>query len=57
MNASGNALTVGLFACNSLNVDNIFETVDGGDFALTALICASDDGNLVIFSDGNALDL
>lgn len=57
MEAQGNALAVGLLAGDTLNVDNVFETVDGGDLALTALVGTTDNGNLVILADGDAADL
>lgn len=38
-------------------MDNVLETVDGGDLALTALVGAPDDGNLVVLSDGDGADL
>jgi hypothetical protein len=53
----GNALAVGLLAGDTLNVDNVFETVDGGDLALTALVGTTDNGDLVILADGDAADL
>jgi hypothetical protein len=53
----GNALAVALVADNALNVDNPLETVDGGDLALTALVGATDDGDLVVLADGDGADL
>lgn len=51
------ALAAGLVTGDTLDVDNVFETVDGGDLALTALVGATDDGDLVILADGDAADL
>jgi len=50
-------LAVGLFAGHSLNVDEVLQSVDGGDFAFTALVGASHNGDFVVFSDGDAADL
>lgn len=36
--ANGYCLAVGLFARDALDVDDVFETVDGGDLALAALV-------------------
>lgn len=38
-------------------MDAELETVDGGDAALTALVGAVDDGNLVVLADGDGADL
>jgi hypothetical protein len=38
-------------------VDEVFQPVDGGDFSFTALVGSSDDGDFVVFSDGDAADL
>lgn len=55
--ADWDGLAVGLLAGDALNVDDIFETVDGGDLALTALVGATLDDNLVVLADGNGADL
>lgn len=57
MDAQRNALAGGLVTGNTLDVDLVLETVDGGDLALTALVGSTDDGDLVILSDGDAADL
>ena len=57
VDAQGNGLTGGLVAGDTLDVDDIFQTVDGGDLALTALVAAADDGDLVVLADGDAADL
>lgn len=57
MDAEGNALAVGLFADNTLNVDGVLETVNAGDLALTTLVGAPDDGDFVVFADGDGSDL
>lgn len=53
----GNALAVGLVADDTLDVDNPLETVDAGDLALTALVGATDNGDLVVLADGDRADL
>lgn len=57
VDADGDALAVGLLADDTLNVDDVFETVDAGDLALTALVGATDDGDLVVLADGQSADL
>lgn len=57
VDADGNGLAVGLLAGHSLNVDEELQSVDRCDFALTAFVGASDDSDLVVFSDGNAANL
>lgn len=53
----GNALAVGLVADNTLDVDHPLETVDAEDLALTALVGATDNGDLVVLADGDRADL
>lgn len=50
-------MTVGLLAGNTLDVDEVLETVDGGDLALLALVGTTDNGDLVILADGESADL
>ena len=57
MDAEGNALAVGLLADNTVDVDDPLETVDAGDLALTALVGATDNGDLVVLADGDGADL
>lgn len=57
MDADGSRLARGLLADDALDVDLIFETVDGGDFAFTALVRPSDDEHLIVFSDWDGADL
>lgn len=38
-------------------MDDVFETVDGGDFAVAAFVGTADYGDLVVFADGDAADL
>ena len=57
MNADGNGLAGGLLLDETLDVDNILETVDRCDLALTALVDSSGENNLIILSDGERTDL
>lgn len=57
VDAQGDALAAGLVAGDTLDVDHVLETVDGGDLALTALVGATDNGDLVVLADGDAADL
>ena len=57
VDAQRHRLTVGFLAGDALDVDDIFETVDGGDFALAAFVGAADDGDFVVFADGHRADL
>lgn len=56
-NANRHALAVGLLAAHTLNVDDVFETVDRHDFTLTALVAAALDDDLVVFADGDCANL
>lgn len=51
------ALSAGLFLCYSLNVDDIFETVDAKDLALAALVTSAHNDDFVVFPDGNGSNL
>jgi hypothetical protein len=55
--ADGNALAVGLLAGDALDVDDILEAVAGGDLALTALVAATLDDNLVVLAERDRADL
>lgn len=57
MDAQRDALAAGLVAGDTLDVNHVLETVDGGDLALAALVRATDDGDLVVLADGDAADL
>lgn len=57
MDAQRDALAGGLVAGDTLDVDHVLETVHGGDLALTALVGATDNGDLVVLADGDAADL
>lgn len=53
MDAERDGLTARLFANDTLDVDNVFETVDRDDFAFATLVGTTDNGDFVILSDWN----
>lgn len=55
--ADGDALAVGLLAGDALDVNHVLEAVAGGDLALTALVGAALDDNLVVLAEGDRADL
>ena len=57
MDANWDGLAVGLLAGNSLDVDEVLQPIDGGDFSFTAFVGASNNGDFVVFSDGDAANL
>ena len=57
MDADGDALAVGLFPDNSLDMNSPLEAVDASDLAFTALVRSTDNRDLVVFADGNSSDL
>lgn len=57
VDAEGYGLARGLVAGDALDVDDIFQTVDGGDLALGALVGAADNGDLVVLADGDGADV
>lgn len=50
-------MTRRLLLDNTLNVDDVFEAVDGRDLPLPSLVGAADNGNLVVLSDWDRTDL
>jgi len=54
--ANGNRLAVNLFAGDTLDVDNVFETVNGCDLSLTALQGAPSNDDFVVLTDGDGAD-
>lgn len=42
---------------HTLDVDTPLKAVDAGDLALTALLAAPHNGDLVVLADGNGADL
>lgn len=57
VNADWHGLPVRLLARDALDVDDVFQTVDGCDFAFTAFVGAAGDDDFVIFADGDGADL
>jgi len=57
VHADGDGLARGLVLGDSLDVDDIFETVDGGDLAFAALVGASDYSDFIVLSDGDRSDV
>ena len=55
--ADGDALAVALLAGDSLDVHDVFEAVDGEDFALAAFVAAAFDHDFVVFAEGECADL
>ena len=57
MNAHGDGLAGGLVLGDTLDVDDIFKTVHGGDLSFTALVGASDNKDFIVFADRDRSDL
>lgn len=57
VDTEGNGLSRGLLLDDTLDVDDVFETVDGGDLSLGALVGTTNDGDLIILSDWDGADL
>ena len=57
VDAQWDGLAGGLLADDALDVDDILEAVDGGDLSLTALVGATDNGDLIILADWDGADL
>lgn len=53
----GDGLAVGLLADDTLNVNDVLQTVDGGDATLTTLLGATGNGDGVVNAEGNGADL
>ena len=51
------ALAIRFFSCNSFDMNEVFQPVDGRDFSFSALVGASYNGDFVISSDRHASDL
>lgn len=51
VDTEGNGLSRGLFLYDTLNVDDVFETVDGSDLSLGSLVGAANDLDLIVLSD------
>jgi len=46
-------LPIALLACDALNVDDVFQTVDRDDFAFAAFVRAARDDYFVVFANGD----
>ncbi len=57
VNAEGDGLARGLLLDDTLDVDDVLETVDGGDLALTTLVGATNNKDLIVLSNGDGTDL
>ena len=51
------ALPICLLTRHALDVDNVFEPVDRGDFAFAAFAGSAHDLDFVVFADGDGADL
>ena len=51
------ALPVRLLAHNSLDVNHIFQTIDGEDLAFAAFVRTAGDEDFVVFAEGDGFDL
>ena len=57
MDTERNRLTIHFFPIDTLDMDNVFQTVDGGDFAFATFVRTARDEDLVVFADGYCFDL
>lgn len=57
MDADGDGLARGLVLGDTLDVDDVLETVDGSDLSFAALVGASNNEDFVVFSDWDGADL
>lgn len=57
MHGQRHRLPVGLFAHQAFDVNDIFESVHGDDFAFPTFVRAACDQDLVVFADGDGPDL
>jgi hypothetical protein len=57
VHANRHTLPIALLAAHALDVDEVLEAVDGGDFAFAALVGPADNGDFVVFADGDGSDL
>lgn len=57
VDAQRDALAGGFVAGNALDVNDVFQTIDRGDLALTAFVGTTNDGDLVILADGDTADI
>lgn len=57
VDTDGDRLAGGLVLGDTLDVDDVFETIDGGDLAFSALVGASDYDDFVVLADWDRSDL
>jgi len=57
VDAKRDGLTRRLLLDDTLNVDNVLETVDGGDLAFAALVGAPNNNNFIVLSDRDGADV
>jgi hypothetical protein len=57
VNADRDRLARGLVLRHSLDVDDVFETVDGGDLSFSAFVGASNNEDFVVLANGDRSDL
>lgn len=57
MDADWDRLAIGLLTADSLDVDDIFEAVDGCDLSFTALVGSPHNGDFIIFANWYRSDL
>jgi hypothetical protein len=57
VDAERNGLSRGLLLDDALDVYDVFETVDGGDLSLTALVDTTSNQDFVILSDWDGANL
>lgn len=50
-------LVGGFVVGDMFDVDDVFEMVDGGDFVFMVFVGVMDDGDFVVFVDGDVVDL
>ena len=57
VNANWDRLAGGFVLGDSLDMDDIFQTIDGGDFSFAALVGASDNEDFIVFADRDRSNL
>lgn len=57
VNADGDGLARGFVLGDSLDVNDVFETINGGDLSFTTLVGASDNEDFVVLANGDRSDL
>lgn len=57
VDAQRNGLARDLLAGDALDVDDVLQAVHGSDLALSVLVAATDDLDLIVLANGDAADL